>query len=138
MKQSIWALVAIICVAMAGCAPSGGDSSGSANDGGDTGGGAATSAAADVTFASAVQPIIEAKCAKCHVEESKSGLSLASLESALAGGKKGGDVLPGDADGSLLYQMVAGLAEKRMPPKGDPLSDAEIATIKSWIDGGAK
>lgn len=135
MKKSIWGALALVLIAMAGCAPTGEDAGGATEE--DTMESAAP-AAAEPTFASAVEPIIAAKCAKCHVEDSKGELSLASLDSALAGGKKGSDIVPGDAEGSLLYQMVAGLAEKRMPPKGDPLSDEEIATIKAWIDSGAK
>jgi len=46
-------------------------------------------------------------------------------------------VVPGNGEGSLLYQMVAGTTEKRMPPKGEPLSAEDVATIKSWIDSGA-
>ncbi|MBI2423619.1 MAG: hypothetical protein HYV27_12380 [Candidatus Hydrogenedentes bacterium] len=103
----------------------------------DTGASPAATPTGEATFASTVQPIVGQRCAKCHVDDSKGGLSLATLESALAGGKKGAAIAPGNADGSLLFQMVAGTAEKRMPPKGDPLSGTEIATIKAWIDGGA-
>ncbi len=140
MKQYTWTLLAALLIAVAGCAPSDGNGAPEANSAPEEGSAVEESAvpAGDVTFASAIQPIIAEKCAGCHVEEQKGGLSLASLESALAGGKKGGDIVAGDGEGSLLYQMVAGLAEKRMPPKGDPLTDDQIATIKAWIDGGAK
>ncbi len=114
----------MVAVALAGC------SQPASNNG--------TEAAPPATFAAAVQPIVAQRCAKCHVEESKGQYSLASLESALAGGKNGAAVVvPGNGEGSLLYQMVAGTAEKRMPPKGEPLSAEEVATIKSWIDSGA-
>jgi hypothetical protein len=115
-----------------------GGCSGSTGGGSAQGDGApsATTGGAD-TFAAAVQPIIQAKCAKCHIEGTKSDLSLASLESTLAGSKNGPDVLPGDSEGSLLYQMVSGQAEKTMPPKGEPLTADEIATIQRWIDAGA-
>lgn len=94
--------------------------------------------ATPATFAASVQPIVAQRCAKCHVEESKGKYSLASLEAALAGGKNGASVvIPGNSEGSLFYQMVAGTAEKRMPPKGEPLSAEDVATIKSWIDSGA-
>jgi len=134
MKQHTWTLLVAVLIAVAGCAPSDGNSAPEASSTPEE----SAAPAGDVTFASAIQPIIEEKCASCHVDEQKGGLSLASLESALAGGKKGGDIVAGDGEGSLLYQMVAGLAEKRMPPKGDPLTDDQIATIKAWIDGGAK
>ena len=93
---------------------------------------------AEVTFAQ-VKSIVDQRCAKCHVEQSKGKLSLASLESAMAGGKSGPVVTPGNADGSLLYKMVTAQAGvDRMPPKGDLLSDDQRTTIKAWIDGGAK
>src|SRR5262249_30729328 len=42
---------------------------------------------------------------------------------------------PGSAEKSLLYQKIA---KKEMPP-GDALkpTEAHLATIKAWIDGGA-
>lgn len=127
-KTGIVALLAILAV---GCDPKANAPTAAAPAGGEA-------SVADVTFASAIQPIVAQRCAKCHVEETKGRYSLASLESALAGGKSGpGVVVPGNGEGSLLYQMVAGKAEKRMPPKGDPLSDQDIATIKAWIDSGA-
>jgi hypothetical protein len=49
----------------------------------------------------------------------------------------GGRVLavPGDPDGSLLYQKVASdpPCGSRMPLAQDPLSDADIACIGAWI-----
>ena len=120
----------IAALVVAGCSgPTGGSSSSDATG--------PESTADSVTFASAVQPIFQERCAKCHIQGSKGDLSLESRESTLAGGEEGSDIVPGDSAGSLLYQMVSGQAEKRMPPKGDPLSDDEIATIQSWIDAGA-
>jgi mono/diheme cytochrome c family protein len=114
----------MVAVALAGC------SQPASNSG--------TEAAPPATFAASVQPIVAQRCAKCHVEESKGQYSLDSLESALAGGKNGAAVVvAGNGEGSLLYQMVAGTAEKRMPPKGEPLSAEDVATIKRWIDSGA-
>ncbi len=49
-------------------------------------------------------------------------------------------VLPGDADGSYLYQKIA----LPTPPEGDrmpqglpPLADGKILLIRDWIEGGA-
>jgi hypothetical protein len=74
------------------------------------------------------------------VDEAKGKLSLASLDSAVKGGKSGVVVIPGDAEKSRMYQLVAGLdaKKKKMPPKGDGLTAMQIATIKVWINGGAK
>ncbi len=132
MHSYSYVALAIATMIIAGC------SSPSGNNDGATPTSDAAPAAASPTYANDIAPIFEARCAKCHIEGTKGELSLASLESALKGGKKGGDIVPGDSDNSLLVQMISGLAEKQMPPKGDPLSDADIATIKQWIDGGAK
>ncbi len=94
---------------------------------------------ANVTFESDVKPVLEAKCGQCHVEQSKGGLSFKSRESLLAGGKTGPVVKPGNADKSLLYEMAAGKPGlRRMPPRGEGLTDAQLTTLKDWINAGAK
>lgn len=99
---------------------------------------AAPAVAASVTYAKDVLPIFQARCATCHIEQTKGGFSAADHAAAMEGGKSGAVVAAGDPEGSLLYQMVAGTADKTMPPKGDPLSDAELATVRSWIESGAQ
>ena len=42
-----------------------------------------------------------------------------------------------DAGGSRLYRRVAGLEQPAMPVQGDPLTAAQLATLKNWIDQGA-
>jgi mono/diheme cytochrome c family protein len=119
-------LLAVVTLAVAGC-----------NKGANSGAPAADGAAAGVTFASNVQPIFSARCGKCHTEQTKGDFSLLTRESILAGGKSGAVVVPGNADGSLLYSMVAGTGHKTMPPKGEKLDPGQLATVKQWIDGGA-
>lgn len=95
--------------------------------------------AGDARFTTHIKPIIEARCANCHLEKTRGELSLASLEDALAGGKSGPVIVPGKANESRLYKLVAGLdPDKKMPPKGDSLTAQQIGTIKAWIDGGAQ
>ena len=63
---------------------------------------------------------------------------------AQAGGhfkKEGLDVtiLPGKGEQSLLYQLAGKRRRPLMPPKTEmPLTPEELATIKLWIDQGAK
>ena len=45
-------------------------------------------------------------------------------------------VLPGDADGSLLVELLEDPGSRLMPPAGS-LSDAEIQLIRDWISAGA-
>lgn len=92
----------------------------------------------NVTFEANVKPIFAAHCEQCHIEQMKGRLSLATRESVLKGGKSGVDIAVGDAEDSLLYAMVDGDGRKRMPPKGDLLNPTELATIRNWIDEGAR
>lgn len=94
----------------------------------------------DSEYARSVLPIVEARCAKCHLGDNRKGdLSLDSFDLVMKGGKSGVVVVPGDSGGSLLYQLVASEdAKKRMPRKGEALSGPDMEAIRAWIDAGAK
>src|SRR4051794_36631412 len=101
------------------------------------GAGATAHAAETVSFSKDVAPILAAKCMKCHAEAPMMGnLDLRSLASALKGGQHGPAIAPGNAASSRLYQHLTGQQQPQMP-LGGKLTDAEIATFKSWIDSGA-
>ena len=73
-------------------------------------------AAADkpVSFSKDIQPVLENSCWKCHgsaIQLSK--LDLRTREKALKGGEKGPAIVPGKAEESKFYRLVAGL-EKRL------------------------
>src|SRR5579864_1793885 len=86
-----------------------------------------------------VHPILAAKCFACHSQEKRSGgLSLATYEDVLNGGRSGAVVRPGNSSGSLIVQRINGSVKTRMPLGGPPLSPAEIGIITSWIDTGAR
>ncbi|HXW05253.1 MAG TPA: DUF1549 domain-containing protein [Vicinamibacterales bacterium] len=86
-----------------------------------------------------VRPIIEARCLECHSQEArKGGLSLASYGDALDGGRSGAAIRPGSAAGSLLVHRILGDVEPQMPKDERPLSEAEVALIRRWIDEGAR
>src|SRR5262245_5838499 len=92
-----------------------------------------------VTFAKDIQPIMERSCWTCHGESMQlSKLDLRTREAALKGGATGPAIVPGDAEHSRLYRMVAGLEAISMPMEGDALKPAEVAAIKAWIDQGAQ
>ncbi len=96
--------------------------------------------AAPVDFASEVRPILARRCHECHGEKKqKSGLRLDVRAAALKGGEQHApNIIPGDAKGSPLIHFVESSdGDERMPPKGERLSDAEIATLRRWIDEGA-
>jgi Protein of unknown function (DUF1553)/Protein of unknown function (DUF1549)/Planctomycete cytochrome C len=91
-----------------------------------------------VDFAAEVRPVLEAKCFGCHGDKLKlSRLDLRTRESAIDGGVHGPSIVPGQAEQSRMYRVVAGLEEPAMPMRGPALTAGEVATIKRWIDSGA-
>ncbi len=96
--------------------------------------------AAPVDFAREVQPIFEQNCVSCHGSaKQSSGLRLDRKADALRGGDSVNPLIkPGDAAGSPLLQIVAGLKpDLVMPPKGKRLSSEQIAVLRRWIEEGA-
>ena len=97
-------------------------------------------AAAAPDFASDVRPIFEANCFKCHgPKKQKSGYRLDVKAIALTGGESGTpNILPGRSAASPLVKFISGeVKDMTMPPEGEPLSPAEIATIRAWVNAGA-
>ncbi|BDC47692.1 hypothetical protein F183_A00080 [Bryobacterales bacterium F-183] len=88
---------------------------------------------AKVDFDTAVEPILKAKCVGCHSGASAKGqLRLDAGRLALR------VIQPGNSAASRIIHRVEGQGnERRMPLGGEPLTAAEIATLKQWIDGGA-
>ena len=86
----------------------------------------------------AARAILEKNCLGCHGPAQMSGLDLRQRDTILKGGKRGAAIVPGDAEGSLLYQAVGGKGELKMPPGKPALSAEELSTIKQWIQEGAK
>jgi hypothetical protein len=94
--------------------------------------------AQDVTFTGDIQPILEARCLKCHGPKMKMGqLDLQTQEAAMKGGGKGPAIVPSKPELSPLYRHVAGLEKPVMPMDGK-LSDKEIGLFREWITRGAK
>ena len=91
-----------------------------------------------VTFSDHIRPIMERSCWNCHGEAAQlSDLDLRTRESAIEGGTRGPAIIPGQAENSRLYRAVAGLDDPPMPMSGDPLTDAEVASVRAWINDGA-
>src|SRR5436190_703080 len=94
-----------------------------------------------VDFDRDVKPVFAKHCYSCHgPDKQKHGLRLDRKADALAGGDNGTVIVPGKSADSLLVQLVSGQDKDRpMPPKPkEPLAAADIATLKAWIDQGAK
>lgn len=92
-----------------------------------------------VDFARDIQPILTDRCISCHgPEKNKDGLRLDTASGVKAGGDGGPVVLAGKSVESKLFARVAALGkEKRMPPEGEPLTDAQLALLRGWIEQGA-
>lgn len=105
--------------------------------------GAPAAPAADVApdFAAEVWPILKKSCVRCHGHRKQKGdLRLDSLAAAQAGGKSGKPALvPGDPAASELHVRITLPQEDEdyMPSKGDPLTPAQVDTLKRWIAAGA-
>ncbi len=100
---------------------------------------ATTLSAAQVDFAHEVVPILRKHCAECHAgDKRKGGLSMNTRASLLEGGENGVVLVPGQAQKSKLIEVILSAdPDVRMPPKGERLTDAEVATLRSWVEQGA-
>jgi len=96
--------------------------------------------AAPVDFVRDVRPIFEKHCYSCHgAEKHKSGLRLDVKAQAFQGGESyGPSIIPGKSDESPLVHAVRGDdKDLTMPPEGERLSAAEVATLTKWVDEGS-
>ena len=89
----------------------------------------------DVSFAADIQPILTTNCAACHSGSLEPDLRAGNAYAALMG-LPIGSIVPGDAEGSELFEMLNGGGDNPMPPDG-PMSAAQINLFKSWINQGA-
>ena len=84
-----------------------------------------------------VRPILKAHCFHCHGEEDEvqGKLDLRLVRGMLKGGESGAALVVGQSAKSLLVERIE---SGEMPPGKKKLTAAELATIRHWIDGGAK
>jgi mono/diheme cytochrome c family protein len=104
----------------------------------------------EVSFAKQVLPIFMAHCASCHspggVGYISSNMDLTNYRSLQSGSMGGIAVIPFHSDRSALIRYLdtnwhsQDLSALKMPPppQYSQLPDADIATIRDWIDQGAK
>lgn len=90
-----------------------------------------------VRFVEHVQPILAARCYRCHDQQSrKAELVLDQPEGIQQGGESGPVFVAGKPDESRLVELVE---SGEMPPEGEPrLTKEEIALIREWVSSGAK
>ena len=87
-----------------------------------------------------VQALFATKCAGCHgTEKQRANLRLDTPAGFQAGGDSGPLLEPGKPDASRLLDSILGKnGQKRMPPKGEALTEGEVALVRAWITDGAK
>ena len=87
-----------------------------------------------ISFANDVLPILRANCSSCHGGSSASGgFSINSYQSIMTGSQSGPVIVAGDAQNSMLVQLVK---SGQMPRRGPKLSDTQIQIITDWINTG--
>ena len=89
----------------------------------------------DTAFQDKILPLFDRNCLVCHGSTvQRAGLDLRTRQSALRGSANGPVIRPGNAQQSLLYQLVTHQKEPAMP-MGGKLGGDEIAAIAAWING---
>ena len=107
---------------------------------------AAEDPAERVDFNRDVRPILSNRCNVCHGNDEgtrSTPLRFDSAEAAFIELDGGGHaIVPGDPAASVLLERVTADADdwSRMPPAeaGDPLTPAEVDTLRRWIEQGAE
>lgn len=97
--------------------------------------------AADVSFKDQLAPLLTRRCLGCHNNRKAEGrYALHTFEQLLKpGNSEGRPIVPGKPEESPLFQRLTESDESvRMPQEDDPLTAAEIALFKTWIEQGAK
>jgi len=79
---------------------------------------------------SSIGALFSDTCVSCHGAGAMGGLNVTSYADIMKGGSDGAVITPGDAEGSLLVKKMEGGHSK-------VFSDANLATIKDWINAGA-
>src|SRR4051812_9266802 len=96
----------------------------------------------DVSFFRDVLPILRQKnCTGCHQPAKQGGEYVMTEFAALLKGGESGEaaVLPGKPDKSYLLEQITPVEGKAaMPKDAAPLSESQIATVRRWIEQGAK
>jgi len=93
-----------------------------------------------VDYFKEIRPLLESRCYDCHQGgKAQGGLRIDDRHSMLSGGESEEPaIVPGKIEASSLIDRVSSMDDNDvMPPKGDPLSDAEVSLLKRWIKSGA-
>lgn len=102
------------------------------------------SAAAELDYYRDVYPFLKANCISCHNKTTtKADLNMETPELMIKGGESGPSIIPGNGAESLIVTASLHTKDMEMPPPNNKsgavnLIPEQIATLKAWIDQGAK
>lgn len=89
----------------------------------------------DELFELEIAPLLAKHCLECHDSSTKEGaLDLSRKGPAFKGGDSGEAIVPGDSEGSSVWELVE-LGD--MPEDRPPLNRKEKELLTRWIDEGA-
>ncbi len=90
-------------------------------------------------FVHEVAPVLKKHCAECHMgTKHKGGFAMNTREELMTENDDGFVLAPGNSKNSLMMELIiAEDKDERMPPKGEGLSEKEVAIVAAWIDAGA-
>ncbi|WP_395737147.1 c-type cytochrome domain-containing protein [Prosthecobacter sp.] len=100
--------------------------------------------AADLDYYRDVYPFLKANCISCHNKTTtKADLNMETPELMIKGGETGPAIIPGKGAESLIVTASLHQKDMEMPPPNNKsgavnLIPEQIATLKLWIDQGAK
>ena len=95
---------------------------------------------AQVDFNRDIRPLFESRCYECHgTQKQKSGLRLDRKANALRGGDSGKQAIVAgkSADSPLVQKITSHDPDEMMPPKGERLTEKQVALLRAWIEQGA-
>lgn len=88
-----------------------------------------------VSFTNDVFPILQSRCINCHGgDRTEEGLVMLTYDKLMTGSDNGPVVTAGDAQNSLLVELVS---TQKMPKRGPKLTPPQVQVIIDWIDQGA-
>lgn len=88
-----------------------------------------------ISFSKDVAPWLVTSCGNCHIRGARGDFSLATFEALMKGPPEGTVIFPGESRGSRIVEVIE---SGDMPRGGAKVSAEQLASLKAWIDQGAK
>lgn len=90
-----------------------------------------------IDFQRDIRPLFEKHCLACHDKKPRGGLRLTARKDAMAGGESGPALVVGKPNHSELFKRLNDPdPNRRMPPGGRELTQADKKLIEKWIAQG--